>query len=66
MIDIELIKEKISQYPLKASDNRILRIFLKSAKLIAVNNIIYILVANGLYICYNRSEMKENFKFDGE
>jgi chromosomal replication initiator protein DnaA len=48
MIDIELIKEKISQYPLKASDNRILRIFLKSAKLIAVNNIIYILVANGL------------------
>ena len=35
MIDIELIKEKISQYPLKASDNRILRIFLKSAKLIA-------------------------------
>lgn len=48
MIDIELIKEKISQYPLKASDNRILRIFLKSAKLIVVNNIIYILVANGL------------------
>ena len=48
MIDIELIKEKISQYPLKASDNRILRIFLKSAKFIAVNNIIYILVANGL------------------